>query len=306
ITVIDYGAGTGFATLELIKGLEGKGLLRQFKESRVDFRLAVCDFPSGWFAKAFELLRRFPFVSFYSLKDHATARVRMLSEIFPPGSVDMIFASMVFHLMPPGVLASVSDSFAKVLRPRGLLLWNTPDTVPTLACSEVIHAANRMLRKRLSRLLDGESNLSSLVSTIPEAMQAELGSVVSRFENLMAELDPITRNAARQRAEKQILPLPTDVGIIRQAMERNFSGGTRIKLSTISDEELLTLALLPANQRNAGEIGARDLREKVLTLLLQYDILPKIHASSAGIATGMILHWTFGTYIKKSSSEQAI
>ncbi|MGH8553075.1 MAG: hypothetical protein ACRERS_07250, partial [Methylococcales bacterium] len=300
LCVVDYGGGTGFATLELIKGLEEKGLLNQCEKFGVEFHLAVCDFPSGWFAKAFELLRSFPFVSFYSFKDRSTGKVRMLDEIFQAGSVDIIYASMVFHLVPPAILPSISDSFAAVLKPRGLLLWNTPDTAPTLPQSEVVHVANRMLRKRLNQLVDGERDLASLLAALPENLQSELQTVVERFEKLRSELDPEFREAARSRAEKQIPGLPTDVSIIEQAMHRNFSGSTSVKLSTMSDEELLALALLPANQRNAGVIQARDLRETILSWLLQYDVLPKIHASPAGTSTGMNLHWTFGSYVKSS------
>jgi SAM-dependent methyltransferase len=299
LTVVDYGVGTGFATLELIKGLEEKGLLQQFKNSGVDFRLAVCDFPSGWFAKAFELLQAFPFVSFYSLKEQPGRKVRLLSELFPAGSVDIIFASMVFHLIPADVLAAVSDSFAKVLKTNGLLLWNTPDTAPTLAYSEVIHRANRMLRICLNRLFDGELKLSSLLSGIPEAEKNDFEEVLSRFEQRAGQLDPETRETARTRAEKQILPLPTDIAAIRQAMDRNFSGKTWVKLSVMTDEELLALALLPANQRNAGEIEPRELREKLLIWLMKYNVLPEIHAGRAGIAGGMNLHWTFGKYFKQ-------
>lgn len=298
ISVVDYGVGTGFATLELIKGLDEKGLLQQFSELGVDFKLDVCDFPSGWFAKAFELLRQFPFVSFYSLKNHSTGKVRMLNDLFPTDSVDILFASMVFHLVPAEILASVSDSFAKVLRPGGMLLWNTPDTAPTLPHSEVIHTANRMVRKRLNLLLGRELKLSSLLTTVPENLQINLTEVISRFDQIAEKLEPEVRQAARQRAEKQILPVPTNVGMINQAMERNFSGKTRVKLSTMSDEELLALALLPANQRNAGEIQDRDLREQVLRLLISYDVLPMIHAGPSGIAGGMILHWTCGSYRK--------
>lgn len=299
ITIVDYGVGTGFATLELIKGLEANGLLGEFENSGVEFRLAVCDFPSGWFAKAFELLHRFPFVSFHALKDPATAKVRFVRELFPAASIDIVFASMVFHLVPSEVLADLSDSFAHVLKPEGLLLWNTPDTLPTLPYSEVIHTANRMLRKRLNRLLDGEWKLSDRLSKVPESEKAEVSDVLARFERLAEALNPETKEIARRRAEKQILPVATDVSAIREALERNFSGRTWIKLSVMSDQELLALALLPANQRIAGEIQPRDLREKLLTCLLKYDILPEIHAGSAGVAGGMNLHWTFGKYRKR-------
>ncbi len=303
ITVLDYGVGTGFATLELIRGLQEKGLLRQFRQARFEFRLAVCDFPSGWFAKAFELLQAFPFVSFHSLKDPGSGKVRLLNDLFPSGSIEIIFASMVFHLVPPDILPQLSDSFAAALKPRGLLLWNTPDTPPTLPHSAVIHTANRMLRKRLTRLLDGDLDRSSVLAKVPEAEMAEFMEVISGVERLAGQLEPEIREGLRQRAEKQILPIPTDVQSIRLALDRNFSGKTWGKLTVISDEELLALALLPANQRNAGEIQSRDLREKLLTFLLKYDVLPEIHTGSAGAAGGMNLHWTFGKYVKQGFSE---
>ncbi|MGR9107603.1 MAG: AprA-related methyltransferase [Gammaproteobacteria bacterium] len=298
VTLVDYGVGTGFGTLELIKGLEETGLLRQFKTSGIDFRLAVCDFPSGWFAKAYELLNAFPFVSFYSMKNQADGRVHLLSELFRPGGVDIIFASMVFHLIPPSVLPAVAESFARVLRAGGLLVWNTPDTPPTFAYSDLIHSANRKVRKRLEQLLDRESRLARLLSKPSESSAAEFEGLISRFETFTEHLDPHSREKARQRAEKQILPVPTDLTVIKQALERYFSGKTRVKLSFMSDEELLDLALLPANQRNAGEIEPRDLREQFLTALLKFDVLPEIHAGSAGTARGMNLHWTFGKYIR--------
>lgn len=299
ITVVDYGVGTGFATLELIKGLEEKGLFRQFKESGIDFRLKVCDFPSGWFAKAHELLRPYPFVSFHSLKDLSTGKVQMLSDLFPSLSVDLVFASMVFHLIPPTLMEPVLDSFANVLKSHGILLWNTPDTAPALPHANVIHTASRMLRNILNRLLAGELKLSDVLSNVPETERPNFTEITLRFEELASQLNSETREKARQRAEKQILPVPTDVEIITRAIEPCFSGETWVKLSVMTDEELLALALLPANQRNAGEIQPRELREKLLIFLLEYEVLPAIHKGAAGIFAGMILHWTFGKYTKR-------
>jgi len=299
IRVVDYGVGTGFATLELIKGLEEKGLLDQFFDAGVDFRLMVCDFPSGWYAKAFELLHDYPFVSFYSLKDSATGKVQMLTDLFPAESVDLVFASMVFHLVPPTRIGTVIDSFAEVLADDGLLLWNTPDTAPALPHSELIHSANRMLRKTIEGIIDRVEDFSDILADVPAREVPEVAGVISRVEDLLAQLSPDVRAQARARARKQVLPVATGLAVIRQAVARCFSGKSWSKLSVMTDEELLALALLPANQRIAGEIQPRALRERFVTLMMKYRILPRIHESPAGLPAGMNLHWTFGSYRKK-------
>ena len=105
------------------------------------------------------------------------------------------------------------------------------------------------------------------------------------------------RAEAESRARKQILPEPTDVQIIEKALCKNFTGETWVKLSVMTDAELLALALLPANQRNVGIIEDKPLREKLIKLVLIYEVLPKLRASSGGIPAGMVLHWTFGKYV---------
>jgi len=300
IKLVDYGVGTGFATLELIKGLQEKGLLNQFRQSGIEFQLLVVDFPSGWFAKAYELLQGYPFVSFYSLKDTETNQVRMLSDIVAKSSVDMVFASMVFHLVPPEVLPGLMESFAAVLKEGGTLLWNTPDTAPTLPHSQVIHAANRTLRTAMAALIDDEHKLDTLLCKIPDELRPNCEKLRGQLAKTRQALDPAKRSAAELRARKQILPAPTPVSTIEMALSDCFSGATWVKLSVMTNEELLALALLPANQHNVGIIEDRQLREQLIELLLNYEVLPQLRASPSGISAGMVLHWTFGKFNVKS------
>ena len=300
ITLVDYGVGTGFATLELIKGLQEKGLLNQFQQSGIDFRLLVVDFPSGWFAKAYDLLQDYPFVSFYSLKDTEKAPVRMLPDIVAKNSVDMVFASMVFHLVPPEVLPGLMESFAAVLKKGGTLLWNTPDTAPTLSHSQVIHAANRALRAAMASLLGDEHMLDTLLRKMPDPHRLDCEKLREQLAETRQAIDPAKRSEAELRAKKQILNTPTPLSTIENALIDCFSGTTWVKLSVMTNEELLALALLPANQRNVGIIEDRQFREQLIELLLNYEVLPQLRASPGGIPAGMVLHWTFGKFRAKN------
>ena len=69
-------------------------------------------------------------------------------------------------------------------------------------------------------------------------------------------------------------------------------------VSVLSEDDALALALLPANQRYFNEIEDAELRRKLITLLLRYDVLPRFRAGPAGNAVGLNLHWTYGKYVK--------
>lgn len=298
ITVVDYGAGTGFATLELIRALEEKGFPAQFAEAGVEFSLCVCDFPSGWFAKAFELMRACDFVSFFSLKNVDSGGIRLVSELFEPESVDLVFASMVFHLIPPSAFSPLAGSFDRILRPGGVVLWNTPDTVPALSNSDVIHHGNRLLRQRLLELLQNREKWESLIDTIPRSARVDMAKLADRVVDEYDRLSAEQRAGFARAAGRQILPRPTARDAIVSGFDRFSAQRVWQKLSVITDEELMALALLPANQRNAGEIVDRDDRQAVIRLLMQKRILPLIHQSPAGLQRGMVLSWTFGRHVK--------
>jgi len=298
ITLVDYGVGTGLVTLELIKALEDKGLLELFSHAGVEFRLLVCDFPSGWFAKGYDLMKQYSFVSFFSLKDKISGKIRRLEDIFPQASVDLIFASMVFHLVPPAAFPLLADSFSQVLRRRGVVLWNTPDTPPTLPRSNLIHTGNRLLRKELQQLFDKPSKKDEIIGNVSLNQRDQVEQILDETIALQSALDSRARMDAACRAKKQILPEATDVSAMERAFRQGFDGESWVKLSVITDAELIALALLPANQRNVGEISNRELREKIINVLMTYQVLPKIHQSAAGLPGGMALHWTFGKYRK--------
>ncbi|MBA2591246.1 MAG: class I SAM-dependent methyltransferase, partial [Gammaproteobacteria bacterium] len=281
LRLVDYGAGTGLATLELIHGLADKGLLKRFETRGIAFELLVLDLPSGWFAKAHELLEGLPFVRFESLKDPRTGRIRRLSEIVAveavPGAgpqrasgripglseigggdgVDVVFASMVLHLVQPKALPALVQGVAEALKPDGVFLWNTPDTAPAPADACVIHAANRLLRGVLSEVLDDETRLASVIAKLPEAERGRYDDLPARVHEIRQGLTPDDRARLRALGDKQVLPVPTDVSEIHAQLCRRFLGATSTSMSVLSEEDAIALALLPANQRYFAEVPKR-------------------------------------------------
>ncbi|MGH8487745.1 MAG: hypothetical protein ACREXS_02425, partial [Gammaproteobacteria bacterium] len=299
LTLVDYGAGTGLATLELIKGLRETGLMQQMQRNGINFKLLLFDFPSGWFAKAFDLLNAFTFIDFHSLTDPGSGKIRLISDIIAAESVDIIYASMVLHLVPPKAMPPLIDSFAEVLQPRGSFYWNSPDTASASAHSELIHAPNRALRRLLLDVIDTEARVHQVLANVPADQRSAFADLPQRLAEIRRSLTPERRAVAKARADKQILAIPTPVEYIEGLMEKRFSGNFSTMISVLSEDEVLALALLPANQRYFNEIEDTELRCKLITLLLRYDVLPRFRAGPAGNAAGLNLHWTYGEHVKK-------
>ncbi|MGQ0594674.1 MAG: class I SAM-dependent methyltransferase, partial [Gammaproteobacteria bacterium] len=318
LRLVDYGAGTGLATLELIHGLAEKGLLKRFEVRGIAFELLVSDLPSAWFAKAHELLEGLPFLRFESLKDPRTGRIRRLSEVVAVGApsrarpqrasggipglsesageegVDVVFASMVLHLVRPKALPALVDGVAEALKRDGVFLWNTPDTAPAPSDACVIHAANRLLRGMISEILDDEGRLAAIIAKLPEAERAPYHGLTARIRALSQRLTPAERARLLSLGEKQMLPVPTDVSEIHAQLSRHFLGATVTLMSVLSEEDAIALALLPANQNYFAEVPERTCREELIRLVLRAEVLPRLGAGPAGHPTGLNLHWTFG------------
>ena len=324
LRLVDYGTGTGLATLELIHGLADKGLLKRFETRGIAFELLVLDLPSGWFAKAHELLKGLPFVRFESLKDPRTGRIRRLSEIVAVGApsrarpqrasarvsrlseigsgdgIDVVYASMVLHLVQPKALPALVDGVAEALKVDGVFLWNTPDTAPAPADACVIHAANRLLRGVIAEVLDDEGRLAAIIAKLPEAERRPYGDLPARVREIRQGLTPDQRARLRALGDKQVLPVPTDVSEIQAQLCRHFLGATSTSMSVLTEEDAITLALLPANQRYFAEVPERGCREELIRLLLRAEVLPVLRGGLAGHPTGLNLHWTFGRYAKRA------
>ncbi|MDQ3583758.1 MAG: class I SAM-dependent methyltransferase [Pseudomonadota bacterium] len=214
--------------------------------------------------------------------------------------VDVVYASMVLHLVQPKALPHLIEGVAEALKPDGVFLWNTPDTAPAPADACVIHAANRLLRGVLSEVLDDETRLASMIARLPEAERGRYGDLPARAREIRQALTPYERARLRALGDKQVLPVPTDVSEIHAQLCRRFLGATSTLMSVLSEEDAIALALLPANQRYFAEVPERDCREALIRLLLRAEVLPRLGNGPAGHPTGLNLHWTFGRYAKRA------
>ncbi len=295
LRVVDYGAGTGLASVELIKGLHETGLLGRMRRERIELELLLLDFPSGWFAKSKELLDGYSFVRWDSLRDPGSGAIRPLTALLGHAQVDIVFASMVLHLVPPQALPMPIEQFAEVLKGEGVLLWNAPDLGPAPAYAVGIHAANRRLRRRVLECIDDDGLLPEILSRIP-AVQRDLPQ---RLQEARRQLTPALRDAIAARAGRQVLPEPNDLQHIRRLLATRFSGDTSSFVSVLSSEDVVALALLPSNQRCFGEVQDRATRERLIRFLLRAEVLPALRATPAGNPLGLNLHWTAGRYVRR-------
>lgn len=305
VLVADYGAGTGLAAIELIKAMRDQGLFAECERRNVRFVLAMLDLPGGWFARGYELLGHLPYVEFYSLTDPATGRIRLATDALGAGCADVVIASMVFHLIPPKAMPKLCADLARLLRPGGELLWSTPDTGPALPAGSVIHGTSRALRHTFLAMLDDPDAWRRLCADLPPDAAGEARELGEVLADARARLTPERREQYARGAGQQILARSTEVDVIASALAPYFDGEVSNHLCVMPDEDALALALLPANQRNLGEIADRGARERLIRLLMRYAVLPAFHAGPSGCAGGYFLHWTLGRHAVRDTQVPA-
>jgi len=285
IRVMDYGAGTGTATIELLKACRERDFERRLEQIGASMEIHLVDLPSSWFAQGYELLRGCSWTRFHSLRDE-DGRFRPLSEVLDGVPVDVAMANMVFHLIPPRALERTAAGLASVLAPSGRLVWSAPDLGPAAADSVLLHDPNRALRERWLELLDGAD---------AEPLSPVLAEAVGRGRALDGE----HRREAQRRAERRIRPRPL-ASEVTGVLDPHFAGETRTTAYEMLGEEVVNGLLVPSNQAEyLPEIADRALREATIRELMLNDVLPAMQAGPAGTALGLNLHWTLGRYVRR-------
>jgi len=268
IRVMDYGAGTGLATIEFLKACDERGLERRLERRGVTLEVHLVDLPSSWFAQGFELLRDCAWTRFHSLRA-ANGGFRPLSEVMGGETVDIVMANMVFHLVPPQALERMAEELGGVTDGAGRLVWSSPDLGPPGPYAVLFHDANRALRKRCLQLLaDG------------------------RLPGQGA------RPHGQRRADRRVRHHPNAADDVVGALTEHFLGEAELKLETheILEEDILDTLLVPSNQREyLSEIADRRLREKVIRDLMAEEVLPTMRQGPAGTAVGLNVQWTLGS-----------
>jgi SAM-dependent methyltransferase len=287
VRVLDYGAGTGTASIELLKACRERGLEERLARDGVGFELHLVDLPSSWFAKGYELLRDCAWTRFHSLRD-PSGGFRDLPDVTGGIAFDAAMANMVFHLIPPKARDRAVDGLANVLAPDGRLLWSAPDLGPAGPHAVLLHDPNRALRERWLELLSS-GDASGLSSDLAQAV----GQARDRF-------DEEGLREAQSRADRRILPRPL-AAEVSAALERRFSGEVELRSYEMLGEDIVRGLLVPSNQEEyLPEIPDRALRERVIRKLMLSEVIPALQAGPAGTALGLNLHWTLGAFSKRA------
>ena len=276
IRVLDYGAGTGLGAIELLKAIEERGTGRLLETSGMTLELHLVDIRTAWFDQGEKLLGRHPWTRFHELRG-PDGRFRTMTEIMGDDRVDVVLASMVFHLIPPKSLARVAADLARLISPGGTLLWNAPDVGPTGPGAFLFHDANRAIRQAV------------LTGPVGEALPDDVRAAVSRVRAAhSAETD--------KRAGRRILPTPNSAGVLAGIFDAHFLGNVHQQNFEILPDELLDTLLVPSNaEEYFPELTLRADREAVVRAYSAL-VVPRLREQDGGTATGLSLKWTFGKH----------
>jgi SAM-dependent methyltransferase len=267
IRILDYGAGTGTATIELLKACRERGFEQRLADRGAALEVHLGDLPSSWYAQGYELLHDCAWTRFHSLRS-TEGGFRPLREILGGVTVDAVMANMVFHLIPPRALDRSIDQLASVLTPGGRLLWSAPDLGPPGPNSVLLHDPNRALRELW-------------------------------LERARRDLDGGALREGQKRADKRIRPRPLATDVTAALADR-FSGEIELAAYEMVNEDIVRGLLVPSNQAEfLPEIPDRERREEVIRELMLDKVLPQMQDGPAGTALGLNLHWTLGAYSRR-------
>jgi SAM-dependent methyltransferase len=267
IRVLDYGAGTGTATIELLEACRDAGLEHELAQRQASLEIHLVDLPSPWYSQGYELLRDCSWTRFHSLRDPGGG-FRPLAQVLQGIAIDAAMANMVFHLIPKRALERSMQGLAEVLVPGGRLLWSAPDLGPAGPGSVLLHDPNRALRERWLEL-HGD------------------------------ELDTEARRAAQERADRRIQPRPLAVDVAA-ALATRFDGEIETASREMLAEDVVRGLLVPSNQAEfLPEIPDRKRREATIRELMLGEVLPGMRKGDAGTSLGLNLHWTLGAFTRR-------
>ncbi|CCB71327.1 class I SAM-dependent methyltransferase [Streptantibioticus cattleyicolor] len=276
IRVLDYGAGTGLGAIELLKALTERRTDRLVSDAGMRLELHLADIRTAWFDQGERLLGAHPWTRFHELRGPDGA-FRTMAEIMAGDRVDVVLASMVFHLIPPRALTRVAADLAGLINPGGTLLWNAPDIAPAGPEAYLFHDANRAIRH------------SVLTAPVDGQLPPGVRDAVARAR---AARSPETD----QRAGRRILPAPNRADTLTGIFDAHFTGNVHQQDFEILPDELLDTLLVPSNaEEYFPELPDRADREAVVRAF-HARVVPSLRERPGGTATGLSLKWTFGKH----------
>lgn len=283
VQVLDYGAGTGTATIELLKACRERNLDRLARERGVAIEVHLVDLPSSWYALGHRLLGDCAWTRFHSLRSESG--FRPLAEALEGRTIDVAMANMVFHLIPSRALERTMAGLAGVLAPDGLLAWSAPDLGPPSPEAVLLHDPNRLLRERWLELLAGG--------------ETALPAVTEAARQARAALDEEALRRAQDRADRRIRPRPL-ASEVDAALAPHFDGEIELATYEMLAEDIVRGLLVPSNQAEfLPEIANRAQREEVIRELMLNDVIPALRQGPAATGLGLNFHWTLGAYRRR-------
>ncbi len=282
IRVLDYGAGTGTASIELLKACRERGLDRRLADAGVGLELHLVDRPSSWFAKGYEVLGRHPWTRFHSVAADGGG-FRPLLEVTGGRTMDAVMTNMVLHLIPSNALGRAAEQLASVTAPGGRMMWSSPDLGPPGPSAVLLHDPNRALRERWLELLHGAA----------EGGRTPLAAEAARLARERLDADAL--RLARERADRRILPHPL-AAEVTAALQTRFECDVETRAYEMLSDEIVDGLLVPSNQAEfLPEIHERAVREDVIRELMTREVVPALQDGPAGTALGVNLHWALGS-----------
>jgi SAM-dependent methyltransferase len=282
IRILDYGTGTGLAAIELLKACKVRGLEQRLERLGVTLEVHLADLPSSWFAQGYELLGDCAWTRFHSLRAD-DGRFRPLLEVTAGEPMDVILASMVFHLIPPQALPRLAAELASALRPGGRLLWSSPDLGPPGAHAVLFHDPNRELRRRWVSLF-AEGGAGRAPADLREPL-IQVGR----------DLSPERMEEARARAERRVLPQPNSADAVSAALGEHLSGEVRGRTHEMLRRDFDDALLVPSNQEELlSEVEDPEARERIALWLMREEVMPELECGPAATALGLNVQWTLG------------
>ncbi len=296
LRVLDYGSGTGLVIHELLKLLESSSLGKEIVERRINLEIYAVDLPNAWFLVGKELLQPTGCVRFYSLLDESSQKIRKLDQVFPECSIDFIFSSMVFHLIPEKALPDLFQSCRQVLRPGGQLIWNSPDLIVDSPSGFKMHTPYRMLRDNVTWLLTKPNALDDFWQTLDDVpdykvryLRRHLPGYRDSFNrDRLAELDAAADTYIRPDNR---VPPPEQMHAYLQA---SLSGQWENKYFEVGEDSLYSPILIPANEGYINQLPPGLMRTWLIEVLLHKQVIPELVHQSAD--QSLKLGWTFGCY----------
>jgi SAM-dependent methyltransferase len=297
IRVLDYGAGTGLAAIEFLKGCCDRGIDQRLRRVGATLEMHLVDLPSSWFAQGFELLGECAWTRFHSLRG-ADGGFRPLSEVTGARTMDAVMANMVFHLVPPSALDRVATELAAVIRPGGRLIWSSPDLGPAGTYAVLFHDANRTLRERWLQLLHGEGSPDGSGSENGDVARGVTPAVREAVTRARSGLDAAALREAQSRADRRVLPRANLAEDVAAALEVRFDSSVELATHELLADDVVDTLLVPSNQQEfLSEIEDRSLREHVIEDLLRADVIPALQRGPGGTALGLNVQWTLGSAV---------